>query len=252
MILNSPLEQFWISSIFQVKFCDICLHFTNSSAFMLIGCILMYVVYSLSIFKAKIIPTTNWQFGVESLYGFIMDMVENMLGDEKTAGKYFPFFFFLFSFILFNNLVGMVPYSFCLTSHIAITFTLGIIIWVGTTIIGFRTHGRHFFGRFMPSGAPFAIMPFLITIEVLSYVFTVISISVRLFANMMAGHSLLKILAGFAWVMLSGGIVGVFGAGITLFVVTLITGLEVGIAFLQAYVFTMLSCMYLADCITLH
>jgi ATP synthase subunit 6 len=251
MILNSPLEQFCISSVFHIKFCCFCLSFTNSSLFILIGCILMYLVYSLSMHNATIIPN-NWQSGVELLYGFIMDMVESMLGDEKTAGKYFPFIFFLFSFILFANLVGMVPYSFCVTSHIAVTFTLGIIIWVGTTIIGFRTHGSHFFSRFMPSGAPFAIMPFLIGIELLSYVFTVISISVRLFANMMAGHSLLKILAGFAWAMLSAGVLGIFGAGVTLSVVLAITGLEFGIAFLQAYVFTMLSCMYLADCITLH
>jgi ATP synthase subunit 6 len=251
MILNSPLEQFCISSVFHIEFGNTCLSFTNSSLFMLIGCTLMYLVYSLSMHNATIIPN-NWQSGVELLYGFIMDMVESMLGDEKTAGKYFPFIFFLFSFILFANLVGMVPYSFCVTSHIAVTFTLGIIIWVGTTIIGFRTHGSHFFSRFMPSGAPFAIMPFLIGIELLSYVFTVISISVRLFANMMAGHSLLKILAGFAWAMLSAGVLGIFGAGVTLSVVLAITGLEFGIAFLQAYVFTMLSCMYLADCITLH
>lgn len=251
MILHSPLEQFCISSVFSLEFGHTCISFTNSSLFMLIACTLMYLVYSLSMHQATVIPN-NWQSGVELLYEFIMDTVENMLGDAKTAGKYFPFIFFLFSFILFSNLVGMVPYSFCVTSHIAVTFTLGIIIWVGTTIIGFRTHGTHFFSRFMPSGAPFAIMPFLIGIELLSYVFTVISISVRLFANMMAGHSLLKILAGFAWAMLGAGMLGIFGAGITLSVVLAITGLEFGIAFLQAYVFTMLSCMYLADCIHLH
>ena len=112
MILNSPLEQFCISSVFHIEFGNTCLSFTNSSLFMLIGCTLMYLVYSLSMHNATIIPN-NWQSGVELLYGFIMDMVESMLGDEKTAGKYFPFIFFLFSFILFANLVGMVPYSFC-------------------------------------------------------------------------------------------------------------------------------------------
>ena len=251
MVINSPLEQFCISSIFPFELGSTSLSFTNSSLFMLISCGLMYFFYSISIHNATVIPN-NWQSGVESLYEFISNVLEQSIADEKTAGKYFPFMFFLFSFILFANLVGMVPYSFCVTSHLCVTFALGLTIWFGTTIIGFRTHGLHFFSLFMPSGAPFGIMPFLIGIEIMSFVFKGISISVRLFANMMAGHSLLKILAGFAWAMLSAGALGIFGAGVTLTVVLAITGLEFGIAFLQAYVFTMLSCMYLNDCINLH
>jgi ATP synthase subunit 6 len=211
----------------------------------------MYFIYDISIYKATIIPN-NWQSGLESLYEFVAITLTQSITNKKEATKYFPFMFFLFSFILFANLVGMVPYSFCITSHLCVTFTLGLTIWFGTTIIGFRTHGLHFFSLFMPSGAPFGIMPFLIGIELLSFVFKGISISVRLFANMMAGHSLLKILAGFAWAMLSACSIGILGASITLIVVLAITGLEFGIAFLQAYVFTMLSCMYLNDCIALH
>ena len=251
MFLHSPLEQFCVSSLISIEFGNTCLSFTNSSLFMIIGCGLMYLIYSLAMYQATIIPS-NRQSGVESLYEFILETVENMVGDEKLAARYFPFYFFLFSFILFSNLVGMVPYSFCVTSHLAVTFTLGIIIWFGAMIIGLRHHGIHFFSRFMPSGAPFAMMPFLIGIEILSYFFQVISISVRLFANMMAGHSLLKILAGFAWAMLSAGALGLFGSFLTLSVVLAVTGLEVGIAFLQAYVFTMLACMYLSDSINLH
>ena len=245
MVINSPLEQFCISSLIHFELGNTSLSFTNSSLFMLISCGLMYFIYSISIHQATIIPN-NWQSGVESLYEFVANTLAQSVADEKQAGKYFPFMFFLFSFILFANLVGMVPYSLC------VTFTLGLTIWFGTTIIGFRTHGLHFFSLFMPSGAPFGIMPFLIGIELLSFIFKGVSISVRLFANMMAGHSLLKILAGFAWAMLSAGTIGIFGAGVTLTVVLAITGLEFGIAFLQAYVFTMLSCMYLNDCIALH
>lgn len=250
-MLHSPLEQFCISSIFHFELGNTSFSFTNSSLFMLIACSLMYFIYNISMHKATIIPN-NWQSGVESLYEFVSNMIGQSIADEKTAGRYFPFIFFLFSFILFSNLVGMVPYSFCVTSHLCVTFTLGIVIWIATVIVGFRTHGLHFFSLFMPSGAPFAIMPFLIGIELISFIFKSVSISVRLFANMMAGHSLLKILAGFAWAMLSAGALGIFGAGITLTVVLAITGLEFGIAFLQAYVFAMLSCMYLNDCIALH
>lgn len=223
MILYSPLEQFSISSIIHLELGNTAISFTNSSLFMLISCSLMYFFYSISIYKAKLIPN-NWQSGVESLYEFVSNTLEQSIADEKAAGKYFPFLFFLFSFILFANLVGMVPYSFCITSHLCLTLTLGLMIWFGTTIIGFRTHGLHFLSLFMPSGAPFGIMPFLIGIELLSFIFKGISISVRLFANMMAGHSLLKILAGFAWTMLSAGSIGIFGASLTLGVVLIITG----------------------------
>lgn len=251
MIMNSPLEQFCLTTIIPIELGNLSMSFTNSSLFMLIGCGLMYFIYSISMYQATIIPN-NWQAGVESLYEFIVNTLEQMLPDAREANKYFPFMFFLFSFILFGNLVGMVPYSFCITSHLSVTFTLGIMVFIATVIIGFRTHGIHYFSRFMPSGAPFAIMPFLIGIEIMSYFFTAISISVRLFANMMAGHSLLKILAGFAWAMIAAGGIGILGSFVTLSVVLVITGLEFGIAFLQAYVFTMLSCMYINDCTNLH
>lgn len=251
MLLHSPLEQFCLTTIVPIEFGNLCMSFTNSSLFMLISCGLMYFIYNLAMYQATIIPN-NWQAGVESLYEFVLNTFEQALPDSREANKYFPFIFFLFSFILFANLVGMVPYSFCVTSHLSVTLGLGITVFIATVVVGFRTHGTHYFARFMPSGAPFGIMPFLIGLEIVSYVFTAISISVRLFANMMAGHSLLKILAGFAWAMLGAGAVGAFGAAVTLTVVLVITGLEFGIAFLQAYVFTMLSCMYLNDCINLH
>jgi ATP synthase subunit 6 len=251
MIINSPLEQFGITSILEIEIGYLSISVTNATIYVVISSVCMYIIYSMSIYKARIIPN-NWQLGIEKVYVFVERTIKQSLSEKEEGSKYFPVMFYIFSFILFANLVGMVPYSFCITSHICITLTLGIIIWIGTTMIGLRKHGLHFFSLFMPSGAPFGIMPFLIGIELLSFLFKGISISVRLFANMMAGHSLLKILAGFAWTMLSAGKIGILGAGMVLSVVVIISGLELGIAFLQAYVFTMLSCMYLNDCIALH
>jgi ATP synthase subunit 6 len=185
MIIYSPLEQFCITSLIRFELINTSLSFTNSSLFLLASCGSMYFLYYMSMYRATILPN-NWQLALEFLYGIVANTLAQSVSNKKEAGKYFPFMFFLFSFILFSNLAGMVPYSFCVTSHLCVTFTLGLIIWVGTTFIGFKKHGFHFFSLFMPSGAPFGIMPFLIGIELLSFIFKGISISVRLFANMMA------------------------------------------------------------------
>mgnify|MGYP001810232380 FL=1 len=150
------------------------------------------------------------------------------------------------------NILGMVPYTFTVTSNIIFTFSLGMTTFIGLNIIGLKQHGLHFFSLFLPPGAPLALAPLLVPIELISYVFRVVALSVRLFANMMAGHTLLKILATFAWKMLSVG--GIFLI-IQLFpfaIIIAITGLELAIAFLQAYVWTTLTCLYLSDAINLH
>ena len=165
---------------------------------------------------------------------------------------YFPLIFVIFIFILTCNLLGMIPYSFTVTSHIIVTFFLSLSIFIGVTIIGFAHHGIHFFSFFLPAGAPVVLGPFLVVIELISYISRAFSLAIRLFANMMSGHSLLKILAGFAWTMLSvGGIFYVIHL-VPLIIVFIITGLEIGIAMLQAYVFTVLTCIYLNDSINLH
>jgi len=185
------------------------------------------------------------------MYNFIMELIEQNCGAKGQ--KYFPFFFVLFSFLLVCNLLGMVPYSFTVTSHIAITFTLSLAIWIGVTWIGLTTHGAHFFTLFVPSGAPAALLPILVVIELISYGVRAISLAVRLFANMMSGHTLLKIMAGFSFQLFAlGGILGLVGSTIPFILVFLITGLEIGIACLQAYVFTILSIMYLNDALNLH
>lgn len=247
MIIYSPLEQFRVYPI--ISFFYERLSFTNSAFFLLLNlAIITLIAYGVSR-NATIIPTP-YQIMLESLYTFIRDMVDDILGDDGR--KYFPLFFFLFLFIFTCNLFGLVPYSFTVTSHIIVTFTLALSLFIGINIIGFRTHKLHFFSIFMPSGISIALAPFLITIEIISYISRVFSLSIRLFANMLAGHCLLKILAGFVWTMLTyGGILAIL-TPFPFVIVIGITGLEVAIAFLQAYVFTILSCMYLNDAINLH
>ena len=160
--------------------------------------------------------------------------------------------FTLFAFLLCSNLIGMIPYSFTTTSHFIVTFGLSVSVFIAVTIIGFQIHGLHFFSFLLPPGAPLALAPFLVVIELVSYGFRAISLGVRLFANMMAGHTLVKILSGFAWSMLSLGGVLKLAAGIPFAVVFALMFLEVGVACLQAYVFTILTCIYLNDAIHLH
>ena len=174
---------------------------------------------------------------------FIANLVKDTVGSEGR--NYFPFIFTVFMFVLFGNLLGMVPYSFTFTSHIVVTFTMAAVIFVGVTLIALAKHKMHFFSFFMPPGVPILMAPLLIPIEIISYLSRPISLSVRLFANMLAGHTLLKVFAGFIISL------GVFGVAPWLFVVAL-TGLEIVIAFLQAFVFTILTCLYLNDALHLH
>jgi F-type H+-transporting ATPase subunit a len=170
-------------------------------------------------------------------------MVKDNVG---AAGKpYFPFIFSLFVFFLLGNLLGLVPYSFTFTSHLAVTMGMAVFIFLATTVIGFAKHGLHFFKLFMPGGAPLFLAPLLVPIEVLSYFMRPLSLALRLFANMTAGHTLMKVFAGFVAMM------GVFGVVPLVFVVALF-GLETLVAFLQAFVYTILTCIYLNDSLHLH
>jgi len=171
---------------------------------------------------------------------------------KKGGNAYFPIILTVFTYLLCCNLLGMIPYSFTVTSHIVVTLGLSIVAFTGINVIGIRIHGFHFLSFFLPGGAPLALAPLLIPIELVSYSFRVVSLALRLFANMMSGHCLLKILAGFAWTMLSaGGILSVLHL-LPLIVIFAIVGLELSIAFLQAYVFSVLLCIYMNDAISLH
>jgi F-type H+-transporting ATPase subunit a len=243
---HSPLEQFEIHPIVPISVGGIDLSFTNSALWMSIAVVLVYALVMLGSRHASMVPG-RLQALVELSYEFIGNMVGSTVG--KEGRRYFPFIFTLFMFILFGNALGMVPGSFTYTSHIVVTFTMAIFVVIAVTIIGIVRHGWHFFSFFAPSGCPIYVMPLLVPIEVLSYLIRPISLSVRLFVNMMAGHIMLKTFAGFI-VALAGFYLVPAVAPLALTVG--LSGLELAIAFLQAYVFTVLTCIYLHDCIHLH
>jgi F-type H+-transporting ATPase subunit a len=239
---HSPLAQFEIHTIVPIKLGDLNLSFTNSSLLMLVAVLLVTGFFVLGMRRGALVPG-RWQSAAEIAYEFVAGLFRETVGHEGR--QYFPFVFTLFMFILFGNLLGMVPYSFTFTSHIIVTFAMALVVFVGVTILGFAKHGMHFFSFFVPPGAPVLMWPLLIPIEVISYLSRPMSLSVRLFANMLAGHTLIKVIAGFVTVL---GLLGV----LPLAVVVALTGLEILIAFLQAYVFAILTCLYINDALHMH
>lgn len=249
LIIASPLEQFEIVTLVPFKLLDLNLSLTNSSLFLILSVFLATFWLFLSFLKVSLVPN-NWQLIQETFYLITTNIIKDNLGSKGEV--YFPFIFSLHLILLFCNLVGMVPYSFTVTSHIIFTFSLALSIFIGINIIGVRTHGFSFFNLFLPRGVPLIIMPLLVTIEFISYLIKVFTLSIRLFANMTSGHTLLKIIAGFAWSMLSVGGLLAFFYLIPLGLLTILIGLELGIAILQAYVFTLLTCIYLNDVLEMH
>ncbi len=223
--------------------------FSQSNAFMLLalGLITLFVMAAAA--RGALVPGRLQSLG-EASYEFIHGMVTEQVGAEGK--KYFPFVFAIFMFVLFGNLLGMLPYAFTFTSHIAVTLTLALIVFVTVTVIALMRHGMHFFSYFFPEGAPVWLAPIIIPVEVISYFSRVVSLSVRLFANMVAGHVMLKVFATFV-VLLGGlGAVGPFVAILPLSVNIALVGFEFLVAFLQAYVFAILTSIYLHDAVHLH
>ena len=238
---QSPLQQFEIKPLIELKLSGVDISYTNSALFMSITLVLIVGFLLMGTRKRSAVPG-RLQVMVELSYEFIAGLIRATIGADGR--KYFPFVFSVFMFVLFGNLLGMTPYSFTFTSHI-VTFALAFSIFIGVTILGFVKHGLHFFSFFLPPGTPWVMAPLLIPIEVISYLSRPISLSVRLFANMLAGHTLLKVIASFI------GVLGVYGV-LPLALVTMLTGLEILIAFLQAYVFAILTRLYINDAIKLH
>ena len=237
-----PLHQFAISPIFRWNFCGLDLSFTNSSLAVLVAVCLIFVLFSCGLKKDGMIPNRLQAF-IEMIYELVAGMIT---GNAGAAGlKYFPFVFSIFFFVLFGNLLGMVPYMFTFTSHIIVTFTLAMIVFLFVTILGIALHGFHFFSLFMPKGVSIFLAPILVPVEMISYMSRPISLSVRLFANMMAGHTMMKVFAGFV------AMLGIFGVA-PMAVNVVLTGFEVVISMLQAYIFTVLTCVYLNDAVHLH
>ena len=239
---HSPLEQFEIHTIAEFKLGGLDLSFTNASLMMVIAVLLVSTLMVFGTRRGALVPG-RLQSISELSYEFVANLIRDTIGNEGR--RYFPLLFTLFMFILFGNLLGMVPYSFTFTSQIIVTFAMAIVVFAGVTVLGFMRHGVHFFSFFVPPGTPIWMWPLLIPIEVISYLSRPISLSVRLFANMLAGHTLLKVIASFVALM------GVFGV-LPLAGVVALTGLEILIAFLQAYVFTILTCLYINDALHMH
>ena len=240
--MASPVDQFKLKTLVPFEIGGVALSYTTSSLWMSITVVTVTLFLTLSMRGGRLVPG-RWLSLAEMSYEFIANMIRENVGAEGR--KYFPFIFTLFMFILMGNLLGMIPYSYTFTSQIIVTFAIAITIFLGVTIIGIFLHGFHFFSLFVPPGMPIVLAPLLIPIEVISYFVRPVSLSVRLFANMMAGHTMMKVFAGFTAAL------GILGIAPILLLVAL-TGFEIMVAVLQAYVFTVLTCLYLNDAIHLH
>lgn len=240
---HSPLAQFEIKELVPLSLGGADVSFTNSALFMSLAVILITTFLVFGMRKRALVPG-RWQSMAELSYEFVANLLRDTVGNEGR--RYFPFVFTLFMFILFGNMLGMIPYTFTFTSHIIVTFAMAAVVFVGVTVLGFVKHGFHFFSFFVPPGVSVVLWPLMIPIEIISYLSRPISLAVRLFANLTAGHTMLKVFAGF---VVSLGVVGGF---LPLAFVVALTGLELLIAFLQAYVFTILTCFYINDALHLH
>ena len=251
LTILSPLEQFLIipiSNLFLVFGFNQYFYILSNFTIMLLW-VSIFLIISNSLLTTKKKPLIDVFF---IFFGFFFSFFNNILKENFTKkGFYFSIYlFFLLVFLLSANLTGMVPYSFALTSHFAITLFFSLLTFLTALFLGFQNHGLNFFSLFLPAGAPFLLTPFLIVIELISYFARLFSLAIRLFANIMSGHTLLKILAGFSWILVIQltSLVGL----IPFLVVLVITGLEIIIAFLQAYVFSVLSAIYLNESLILH
>lgn len=241
--MHNPMEQFEIKRLLDFKIGSLDASFTNSSFWMIVAVILATGVFVVGMRQRALVPG-KLQSAAELGYEFIAGMVRDNVGDEGK--RYFPFILSLFIFILFCNVLGLVPYAFTVTSQIIVTFAMAIFVFVGVTIIGLVRHGWHFFTFFAPKGVPVWLLFILVPIEIFSYLIRPVSLSVRLFANMLAGHTMLKVFGGFVVAL------GLLAGWAPLAFIVVLTGLELLIACLQAYVFAILTCLYLNDAIHLH
>jgi F-type H+-transporting ATPase subunit a len=243
-----PIHQFQIADLFNVgQLGGANIAFTNSALFMAIAVVLLTVFLIGGTMRAQTVPS-RMQSAAELTYEFVANMLRSTAGKEGM--RFFPFVFTIFMFVLTLNMLGLIPYAFTVTSHVIITAALAITVFLVVLFYGLYRHGLHFFNLFVPKGVPIYILPLIVGIEVLSFISRPISHSVRLFANMLAGHIALKVFAGF--IILLGtalGAVGWAGGVLPFAMIIALTALEMLVAFLQAYVFAILTCIYLNDAI---
>jgi len=240
----NPIKQFEINPILEFSVGNVDLSYTNSSLWMTIAIVVSTVTMTMAMRKKALVPD-RLQIGAEMLYSFIANMIRDNIG--LKGRQYFPLIFTLFVVVLFGNVLGLIPYSFTYTSHIIVTAALAFLIFFIVLLIGFVKHGFHFFSLFLPPSVPWWLTPLIVPLEMMSFIVRPITLSVRLFANMIAGHIMLKVFAGFSTGMMALGAVG-FAAGLLpMLFNSVLIGFELLIAFLQAYVFAILSCIYLKD-----
>lgn len=252
-INTSPLDQFTIRNLLSIKldvFSMIQISLSNIGLYLIITTTIIFMLYTLAT-NYNIVTPNNWSISLESVYATVFSIVINQI-NAKRGQMFFPLISALFIYILINNLVGMVPYSFAPTSHFILTFSLSFTIVIGATILGFQIHSLKFFSLLVPSGCPIGLLPLLVLIEFISYLSRPVSLGLRLGANILSGHMLLNILAGFTYNIMKKGIIYFFLGLVPLLFILAFSGLEIGIAFIQAQVFVVLSSSYIKDSLDLH
>lgn len=249
----SPLDQFEIRNLLSIHapvLGNLSLSLTNIGLYLTIAGYLVFISNIISTNHDRIV-SNSWSICQESVYATVHSIVVNQI-NERKGQIYFPFIYVLFVFILINNLIGMVPYSFASTSHFILTFSLSFTVVLGATLLGLSKHGLEFFSLFVPAGCPLGLLPLLVLIEFISYLARNVSLGLRLAANILSGHMLLNILSGFTYNIMTSGIIFFFLSLIPLTFIIAFSGLELGIAFIQAQVFVVLSCSYIKDALELH
>ena len=249
----SPLDQFEVRDLFSLNaniLGNLHLSLTNIGLYLSISIFIILIYSLLATNNNKIIPN-NWSISQESIYATVHGIVINQINPNKGQ-MFFPLMYVLFIFMIVNNLIGLVPYSFASTSHFILTFSISFTIVLGATILGFQRHGLHFFSLFVPSGCPLPLLPLLVLIEFISYLSRNVSLGLRLAANILSGHMLLSILSGFTYNIMTSGILFFILGLIPLAFIIAFSGLELAIAFIQAQVFVVLACSYIKDGLDLH
>jgi F-type H+-transporting ATPase subunit a len=246
--MADPIHQFEIQKIVDFQVGNMDLSYTNSALWMTIAVVVSTVFLTMAMGRKSLVPGRA-QVLAEMLYEFIAGMIRENIGADGR--KYFPFIFTIFMVVLMGNLLGLIPYSFTYTSHIVVTFALAALVFFAVVIFGLINHGMHFFSLFLPPGLPKWLWPMIIPIEFISFLIRPVTLSVRLFANMMAGHLMLKVFAGFSVAMVSAGALGMLASTMPMVFNTILIGFEFLIALIHAYVFAVLSCIYLKDTVEL-
>lgn len=249
----SAFEQFEISRLIELHLTEtLDISITNATIFLAIPVLYYFFLYNVSGLKDGLMVPSRWQSVIEVIYDTIFGIVTDNIGKSKVHQSYFPFIFTIFMYIVLMNLFGIIPYTFSPTAHIAITFGLSLSIFIGVTLLGIVNYGANYFSMFMPGGSPLILAPFMIVIELVSHTAKAVSLGVRLAANITAGHILFSILSGFTFTMLvSGGILSIASV-FPMLIVLFITVIEMAVALIQAYVFSLLTAIYISESTHLH